>query len=76
MKGPFWSTSFVGAAQTKVESGTVGPALRQLAGVEMGRVGMGTCREDSWKRKEGQRWDLTLSGHPETASSLLLAHLA
>lgn len=36
-----------GVAQTKVESGTAGLALLQLAGVETGRAGMGTRGDHS-----------------------------
>lgn len=54
MESPFLGTSSVGTGQTEVESGTAGLGSLHLAGVEMGRVGMGTCREDAWKGMEGR----------------------
>lgn len=45
----------IGVVQTKVESGTAGLALPQLAGVETGSAGMGTRGDHSWKGMEGQR---------------------
>lgn len=44
-----------GVAQIKVEPGTAGLALPQLAGVETGSTGMGTRGDHSWKGMEGPR---------------------